>query len=285
MPTRRADFAGSWYPGSERECRRAIEAFSREGVPCPDLSAQALGGVVPHAGWMFSGKIACNVIQCLTHQPHPDTCIIFGRHQRPGGQNYLMAEGSWDTPIGKLDVDEELTTRLSQVYDFKVETTKTYEQDNTIELQLPFLSYFSPRIKIVPLGLPPMDHSLAIATKAAEISKALGRKTIVLGSTDLTHYGYNYGFTPKGEGDGALSWVRETNDGRIVDLMLSMDGAAVIKEALKSHNACCPGAVGAAIEAAKALGATRAEKILYATSYDVRPDQSFVGYVGILFGA
>jgi AmmeMemoRadiSam system protein B len=65
--------------------------------------------------------------------------------------------------------------------------------------------------------------------------------------------------------------------------MLEMDGEGVIQESRKNQNACCSGAAGAAIAATKELGANRAEKIVYSTSYDIRPDSSFVGYVGVVF--
>jgi hypothetical protein len=105
----------------------------------------------------------------------------------------------------------------------------------------------------------------------------------VLGSTDLTHYGYNYGYAPKGVGKAAVDWVKNENDRRLVDLILRMDAEEVIRESLTNHNACCSGAVAAAIAAAKKLGARQAQKLFYATSYDVRPDNSFVGYVGVVF--
>ena len=283
MEIRRADFAGSWYPGNEKDCRRTIEEFSSSGIPCPGDSGEAFGGIVPHAGWMFSGKIACNVIKCLKCDQEPDTCIIFGRHLHPGDDNFIMTRGAWQTPFGDLKIDGEMAGRLSKAFNFIEETPRSYGQDNTIELQLPFIKYFFPKIMILPLGLPPRDTSLDIARKVAEIAMDLGRKTIVLGSTDLTHYGYNYGYTPKGVGEDAVTWVKEHNDKRVVDLMLTMDGKAVIEESLRNHNACCSGAAGAAIEATKKLGAKRAVRIVYATSYDVRPDHSFVGYAGILF--
>jgi AmmeMemoRadiSam system protein B len=62
-----------------------------------------------------------------------------------------------------------------------------------------------------------------------------------------------------------------------------MDGEGTITESLKNNNACCSGAAGAAIEAAKTLGAKKASKISYSTSYDIRPNSSFVGYVGVIF--
>ena len=279
---RKADFAGSWYPGNESECRKTIEEFSEASLSCPN-EEKAIGGIVPHAGWFYSGKIACNVIKCLNYFDEPDTCIIFGRHLHPGSGNFIMEQGYWDTPLGDLKIDSELAKQLSAEFSFSVETFSEYESDNTIELQLPFIKYFFPTTRIVPIGTPPNSDSLNLGKRAAEISKNLGRKTIVLGSTDLTHYGNNYGYAPEGIGKDAVEWVKNTNDKKVVDLMLEMDGEGVIQESLKNHNACCSGAAGAAIAATKKLGAKRAEKIVYSTSYDVRPDNSFVGYVGIVF--
>ncbi|MDY6974128.1 MAG: AmmeMemoRadiSam system protein B [Thermodesulfobacteriota bacterium] len=285
MKVRSADLAGSWYPGRESDCQRAVEGFSSAGPPCADDTINVVGGIVPHAGWYFSGKIACNVIKCLRHSIEPHVCIIFGRHLRPESDNYIMKQGWWDTPLGEIEIDADLAAKLTEEFRFTVETPSSYEQDNTIELQLPFVKYFFPHIKIVPIGLPPKMISLDIARRAAKISKEMGRTTIILGSTDLTHYGYNYGYTPKGVGEDAVTWVKDENDKRVVDLMLNMDGKGVIEESLANRNACCSGAAGAAIEAAKELGAKRGEKIAYSTSYDIRPDNSFVGYVGIVFYA
>lgn len=283
MHAKRADFAGSWYPGGGEQCRSAIGSFLDAGLPCPGGPEDRLGGIVPHAGWMFSGKIACNVIRCLAGNRAADTCIIFGRHLRPGSPNFIMTRGKLATPLGDIDIDEELADALAEAYPFTVETASRYEPDNTIELQLPFIRYFFPRIRVVPLGLPPAQRSLSIARTAADKATALGRKCIVLGSTDLTHYGYNYGFSPRGGGPEAVDWVREVNDKRVIDLILAMDGEGVIRESLENCNACCGGAAAGAVAAAEALGAAHAEKIAYATSYDVRPDSSFVGYVGIVF--
>ena len=284
MKGREADLAGSWYPGGESGCTRAIEGFLDSELLCPDTSGDIVGGIVPHAGWVFSGKIACNVIKCLSVKNGADTCIIFGRHLHSASDNIIMKEGKWATPLGELEVDVDLATQLTAEFSFDVETTSRYDQDNTIEVQLPFIKYSFPEIRIVPIGLPPNPASLKIARRAVEISKEMGRKTIVLGSTDLTHYGPNYGYMPKGTGEEAVEWVKKINDKRAVDLMVQMDENAVIDESFESHNICCPGAVAATIAAAKELGAVKAKQMIYSNSYDVRPDSSFVGYVGIVFG-
>ena len=280
---RRADLAGTWYPGGASECRKTIEGFMDPGLSCPDTGGNIVGGIVPHAGWFFSGKIACNVIKCLHVQDGPDTCIIFGRHLHKASDNFIMTQGRWETPLGELTIDSELAAELAGEFSFTVETTSRYEPDNTIELQLPIIKYCFPAMKVVPIGLPPHPDSLKIAKKSVEISKRMGRKTVVIGSTDLTHYGYNYGYTPKGAGDEAVEWVKNINDKRAVDLMLGMDEKALMDESVKHHNVCCPGAAAAAIVAARELGAVKAKQMIYRTSYDVRPDSSFVGYVGIVF--
>jgi AmmeMemoRadiSam system protein B len=254
-----------------------------DNLPCPDGGERLVGGIVPHAGWYFSGKIACHVIRCLAQGRPIDTCIVFGRHLHPGSPNYIMKEGALQTPLGDIAVDGELAETLVRTYPFTVETAGRYEPDNTIELQLPFIKYFFPEAMMLPVGLPPKIDSLAIARTAARIARALGRKCVVIGSTDLTHYGLNYGYTPRGVGKGAVKWVRQENDRRMVDLILGMNGEGVVRESLQNRNACCAGAVGAAIEAARELGAVSAEEVAYYTSYDIRPDTSFVGYVGVVF--
>jgi MEMO1 family protein len=280
MALRGADFAGSWYPAKASDCEKLIEEFSGSAAPFPP---GGVGGIVPHAGWFYSGAIACNVIRCLSAGTAPNTVILFGRHLHPSSPMYLMKEGSWATPFGSLEIDAEMGEALSAEFSFRVETANHYEQDNTIEIQLPFIKYFFPDSKILPIGVPPSPASLRIGERAVELSESLGRKAMVLGSTDLTHYGSNYGFNPKGSGIRAVEWVKNEQDKRVVDLILGMNPAGVIHESLKSHNACCSGAAATAIAAARRLGARRAEKLAYATSYDVRPDHSFVGYVGVVF--
>lgn len=282
MSARMADLAGSWYPGTEKECVQAIEAFSRDAVPCPDAGT-AVGGIVPHAGWFFSGQIACNVVECICRAFKPETWVIFGRHLRASEPFYIMKHGKWSTPLGALSIDEKLADSVASGYSFSVETENRYSQDNTIELQLPFLKYFSPDSMILPVGAPPSPDCVHVGRGIAEAAKSLGRTVAVLGSTDLTHYGYNYGYVPKGVGPEAVDWVKAENDRRMVDLIVRMDEEGVLKEAADSRNACCAGAVAAAVSAAGSLGAVGGREIFYATSYDKHRDSSFVGYVGVVF--
>jgi len=282
MKVRKSVFSGSWYPSGADDCEKEIAQFlAGKEVICPEKNIT--GCIVPHAGWYFSGSIACNVINCLKKESPPDVIFIFGMHLHPGSSPHIMVEGSWDTPFGKLPVAKDIASDLADQFNFMVETAGDYTPDNTIELQLPFIKYMFDNVKIVPVGVPPSDLSIAIGTSAAEIAKKQKIHAKVIGSTDLTHYGSNYGFSPKGSGDNAHEWVRSENDRSIIDAMLRMDPEEVLAQAENKHNACCSGAVAAALAAAKTLGAKEADSVAYTTSYEKSPGESFVGYAGIVF--
>jgi hypothetical protein len=282
---RRAVFAGSWYPARASECEAQIQTFLEQSRPAPPAVPQPVGGVVPHAGWHYSGAIACQVIRCLAQAgpPTPEVIVVFGMHLHAAASNVMMPKGAWETPFGELPVAEELATALVQRFVFRLETPDRYTQDNTIELQLPFIKYFFPQAKILAMGVAPTEAAIQIGQAVVESARRLGLTLKVIGSTDLTHYGSNYGFTGHGHGSAAVAWVRKENDRRIIASMLALDPQRLIAEAMASQNACCPGAAAAAIEAGKHLGATAAETICYATSYDRSPGDSFVGYAGVVF--
>lgn len=282
MGVRQALFSGSWYPATAAECEKEIKNFLKTPGGEAD-SRQLFGGIVPHAGWYFSGSIACRVIHRLAAEKPPDAFVLFGMHLHPGSPNYIMTEGAWETPFGAIEIESELGKTLSEQFAFQKEETDSFTPDNTIELQLPFIKYFFNAAKLVPIGVPPTMEALQIGRAVAETSTRLGMEIKILGSTDLTHYGVNYRFMPQGTGKKAVDWVRNQNDRRFIDAMLAMDPECVITEALANQNACCAGAAATALSAAKHLGASRAETLAYATSLDKSPGDSFVGYVGIVF--
>ncbi len=284
MKVRKAMFAGSWYPDRAAACEKEIKQFLKE-TPFQRVSLDDItGGIVPHAGWYFSGAIACNVIRCLKAERSPDVIVVLGMHLRSDSPVYLITEDLWETPFGGIEIEKELSGELIKKFSFNIEVLDHFMQDNTIELQLPFIKYFFPDTKIIPIGVPPTKSSFAIGLALAEMSVRLDQTVKVIGSTDLTHYGSNYGFTPKGTGRSAVDWVKNNNDRRVIDAMIAMDPDLVISEAREHQNACCAGAAATAIVTAKDFGARKAELIAYSSSYDKNPDSSFVGYVGIVFG-
>jgi MEMO1 family protein len=281
---RKGVFSGSWYPERASACEAQINQFLSQVDPDSALAREWLGGIVPHAGWRYSGSIACQVINRLKSPQPIDLVVIFGMHLHPAASNYMMAEGGWQTPFGALKVEGELAAALLQRFGFQVETPDRFTPDNTIELQLPFVKYLLDPEHVLTIGVPPTPSSLEIGHAIADWAKTHGKRLKIIGSTDLTHYGPNYGFAPQGIGPRAVEWVREHNDRNVIEAILAMDPGQVIAQGLEHQNACCAGAAATAIAAAKRLGATRAQSVAYASSYDISPSDSFVGYAGVLLG-
>jgi MEMO1 family protein len=286
MTTRKAMFAGSWYPAGASECENEIKSFLKETHFHVKPDRGYTGGIVPHAGWYFSGSLACNVIAALREpdwRNPPDAVVIFGMHLHPHSSPCIMAEGSWETPLGDIDIESDLAEKLIEKFSFKVETPRNFNPENTIELQTSFVKYFFPNARLLPIGAPPNETSLEIGKTVAAVSRQMKLKIKVIGSTDLTHYGSNYGFMPAGRGAKALAWAKDNNDKNMIDHILAMNSESVIREGLANLNACCAGAAAAAIEASKALGASAARLAGYSSSHEKNPGDSFVGYAGVLF--
>jgi AmmeMemoRadiSam system protein B len=283
MDLRPAVFAGSWYPENAAACEEEIKQFLSVGTRKPDQPPTWTAGIVPHAGWYFSGQIACNVIQWLKDPSPVDLVVLFGMHLHPGSANRLMPRGAWETPLGALPVAEGLADYLIERFEFKQETAQRFAQDNTIELQLPFVKYLLDPKQILAVGVAPNPRSLDIARAVVDWAREKNRRLKVIGSTDLTHYGRNYGMTSHGSGFEAVDWVRRENDRRVIEAMLALDPDKVMAEGIRNQNACCSGAAAAAVEAARCMGAAHSKEVAYATSYDKSPGDSFVGYVGVVY--
>ena len=282
MTVRKAMLAGSWYPGSAEECSKQIAAFVATADADSAEDIRYRGGVVPHAGWVYSGRLACRVFHRLAQQSAPDAVVVFGMHMAPSATACIMTRGAWQTPLGDVDIHETLADELAGRFAFNRDRLQDFSRDNTIELQTSFIRHFFPETPFVPVGVPPTAAAIDLGKAVADIAAAEKINALVIGSTDLTHYGPNYGFMPEGGGLRALEWVRNDNDRPAIQAILDLDPGRILREGLHNSNACCCGAVAAAVAAASAAGAEAPRLLAYGTSYDVSPGSSFVGYAGIL---
>ncbi len=283
MDIKKADFAGSWYPDSLSGCEMEIRGFLSDPGFKDVPEKNRVAGIVPHAGWYFSGALACQVIRNLAVSDKPDVIVLYGKHMSPRERPDIMTRGWFETPMGPVPVHQELAASLAEALDLQKLDPSQVGPENTIELQLPFIRYFFPGTPVVTLGVAPNATAAHIGKETVNIARRLGLSLKIIGSTDLTHYGPNYGFTPRGQGAAAVTWVKQENDSRIIDRMLAMDTDHLVEEALSHGNACCAGAVAAAVSAAGTLGADHGELLAYTTSYDKSPGHSFVGYAAVLY--
>jgi AmmeMemoRadiSam system protein B len=275
MKIRKQLLPPGWYPSGAVDIERFIEGCIKEEGTCR-------AALSPHAGWYFAGALACRAVSSLDRSAA--TVVVLGGHLAAQHPVLAAMEDAVETPLGLLDYDAELRTALLgrlAVQGFKLKSD--LYQDNTVEVLLPFVKYFFPNAKLVALRVPPRMDSLKVGSTLADLSAEQGKKIVVLGSSDLTHYGPNYEFTPKGLGKEALDWVRNTNDAAFIKALCDGDAEAALKQATQNQAACSSGA---------ALGClgfcqpdNKARCLAYATSADKtgggKAPDSFVGYAAI----
>ena len=278
MEYRKPLLAGTWYPDTFDECSKQIGEWKKY----PKSKKKTYGGIVPHAGWYFSGETASMVIERLAVSA-PELVIIFGTHLNRNFPIRVMVKGGYETPLGNLPVFEELGSVMAEQYEFVKETPFSFEPDNTIEVQLPVIRYFMGEVPVFCAGLPPHEKSLGFASCCIKEALKLTKNLVVIGSTDLTHYGPGYAFTPAGYGKEAFDWVKNKNDKSMVDLFIKMNAEEIIKEGPALGNACCSGAAAGAVSGAGIMGAEKGVLLSYSNSYEKSPGESFVGYAGVVF--
>ncbi len=258
--------AGQFYPGSASELRAEIESM----IDPEAEKEEAVGVVVPHAGYIYSGAVAGAVLSRIKFK---DTFIIIGPNHTGLGQPVsIMTEGTWKTPLGKVEVDSVLAKKIVSVSRYFKEDTQAHTQEHSVEIQLPFLQYFKPDVKIVPIVLAYGDVNV-LKEIGHDIVKALRetqKEAIILASSDMNHY------EPQKS--------TQKKDRQAIDAMLDMNPDELVKRVTEQDISMCGYAPAAVmLAAAKELGAAKAELVKYQTSGDVNGEfNSVVGYAGII---
>jgi AmmeMemoRadiSam system protein B len=278
----REQYAANFYAGaSDRAIREMLIGFEP-----PELPAPPAAGLVPHAGWTYSGAVAAKVFQTIKSYREPEAFVLFGTVHRRVPSNSVYARGSWSTPMGDVAVDEGLANQLIEYSDGLLDGNESaHNGEHSIEVQMPFLKHFFPEAKAVPISVLPNADAAPMGNLAGKYIRDNNIDAVVIGTTDLTHYGEAYGFTPAGQGPEAHEWMKK-NDAGIINLAREMRSGEIVPEARESMNACGAGAMAATVAAAASLGCASGLTIDYTTSYDVVSERTFrmaVGYVGMIF--
>ncbi len=270
-----------WYPVDGKDCQKEIESFLEGWRPDALPSGKRLGGIVPHAGWYFSGRLAARVFSTLKLSGKVDVVMLYGGHLTAQDLPRIVIEEAWETPLGEIQIHTGFAEELMKSVEMRRESPTSV--DNTIEIHLAMVKYFFPDSRLVAIRSPLSAKAEILGREVARIAKREGFSILAIGSTDLTHYGPNYGFTDKGVGPASVEWVKKENDRGFIDRALRMDAEGLLGHAMANDSACSAGAALSAMATCKALGAEKGTLLDYYTSYDIMPDESFVGYAGILY--
>ncbi len=291
MQTRQPTVAGQFYPDQRSTCTDEINQYLKQAAPSEPLPETIVAGIVPHAGWTFSGAPAAAVFSAVKQQhENVDTFIIFGAAHGYFGQSpAIYNNGCWMTPLGEAAVDEQLADAILATKT-AVSNTAAHRTEHSIEVQVPFIQHLFPAAKILPILVTPNKQAISLGEAAGEItSTEKHRKIVCIGSTDLTHYGPQYGFTPMGTGADAIRWASDVNDKEFIDLALKLEPQQMLASAAENLNACGPGAAAAAVAAAKKMGKTKGLLLAHTNSNEVMIQKmgtssaDSVGYAAIVF--
>lgn len=291
MQKRKSIVAGQFYPGQHDSCVDEINECLDARTLSEPLPETIVAGIVPHAGWTFSGSLAALVFLAIKQQHEKvHTFVIFGAAHGYFGQSPVVYDrGSWITPLGEVAIDEELADAVLSAGPV-VSDASAHRAEHSIEVQVPFVQYLFPGAKILPIIVPPREQAVALGNSIGQIiNKDEHKKIVCIGSTDLTHYGPRYGFTPMGVSEDALKWADSVNDKKFIDLALKLEPERLLADAAENCNACGAGAAAAAIAAAKQIGKTEGLLLVHANSNEVMlrkmgtTSADSVGYAAIVF--
>jgi AmmeMemoRadiSam system protein B len=272
-----------WYPrGAE-----AINEYLRDFLD--DRDGEARAALAPHAGWFFSGKIAARAIAALRRDA--GTVIVVGGHLPAKAPVLFAEEDAVAAPSGEIVIDADFRAHVKKELSLTgIHCAADNYADNTVEVLLPAVRRFFPEARLLWLRVGADERAFKIGVLIARAAAALGRNALMLASSDLTHYGPNYDFCPKGLGKPALEWVKTVNDRRFIKAVLSGSAEAALERAEKEQSACSAGAVlcgmGFASET-RGPGAKipEARLLAYGTSVDAysagSDTDSFVGYAAM----
>jgi AmmeMemoRadiSam system protein B len=262
--------AGQFYPASAAELRHQLDEMLQAAK---GEEVQALGAVVPHAGYVYSGAVAAEVYSRL---PERETYVILGPNHHGLGAAVALSRESWRTPLGIVETDIELADLLAgSIIDCD---ELAHRQEHSIEVQIPFLQARFRGFRILPIAMGLQDEETAVEV-GEEVAKAalrLKRSCTVIASSDLTHY-------------ERLEIARKV-DSQLIEAILNMDVPELYARVYNYNaTACGYGPIAAAMTASASLAAAAGKaasgKLLrYATSGDVTGSyDQVVGYGAIVF--
>lgn len=185
--------AGSWYPGAAHDLRAAVDDYLSAATP----EGQApIGLIVPHAGYRYSGSTAGKAIATLRGKTVKRVILMGPSHRVRLRGVALPAATHFKTPLGAIPVDEEAVARLAQDAHFE-RREDAHAHEHSLEIQLPLLSRAleGQEWKLVPLVVGQIGEA-DVAPIATALRPLLDEGTVVVASSDFTHYGPNYGYTP-----------------------------------------------------------------------------------------
>jgi AmmeMemoRadiSam system protein B len=264
---RKPAVSGRFYPAEPDELQKAVQDFLDLTQP----STKSIGVIVPHAGYMYSGHVAGAVYSKIALPPR--NIILCPNHTGLGPPLSIMKAGAWQTPLGRMRIDEELCAALIEADPHLEDDTAAHRLEHAIEVQLPFMQHIGgPAVRFVPItiGTSNLERLQGLGGAVAEVVRRAAPEALIVASSDMNHY----------ESDA----VTRVKDRKAIDQILAMNPEGLYKVVQRENISMCGyGPAVSMLTAAKLLDASNATLVKYATSADVSRDFDYVvGYAGLM---
>lgn len=259
--------AGRFYPDDPGRLREALDSLLTTETK---NKIRARACLVPHAGYKYSGRIAGEVYRRVKI---PSRVILIGpRHFPRGAPIAILSRGAWQTPLGLAPIDAHLAEKLMRSCPLLREDAIAHGAEHSIEVQLPFLQRLVPSFSFVPIVVGTVQYGdlESLGHALAEVIRSEKEPILLVASSDMNHY----------ESDE----ITRVKDRKAIDRILALEPRELFDTVRNEDISMCGyGATVAMLTAVRALGATHAEWVCYATSGDVNGDlRGVVGYAGIV---
>ncbi|MCX6358135.1 MAG: AmmeMemoRadiSam system protein B [Candidatus Aureabacteria bacterium] len=271
--------AGQFYPGDAKELRGMISKFLAE-APKQKMDGRIVGLISPHAGYVYSGRAAACGYKMIEGSGFTRAIVLAPSHHVGFRGAALPGADAYRTPLGVVPIDQAACRELLN-HKLYTESPRAHGPEHSLEVQIPFLQAVLKDFTLIPIviGQTNMGDNTLIA---APLKKLLDGKTIIIASSDFTHYGYNFGYLPFTDNiKDKLKWLDMGAVEKIQTLDAEGFGAYVERT---GATICGHGPIGVLLEALPK--SAKGTLLRYDTSGDLTGDfSSSVSYVSMIFTA
>lgn len=271
--------AGSFYPGDAAELRAAVDGYL-QAVPPREAKRPVVAAMCPHAGYEYSAPVAAHVYAAIRGSTY-DTVVVIGTSHRQRFAGAALPEAdAWLTPLGEVPVDTELRDALVVEDGAFYADDGVHQEEHSLEVQLPFLQAVLTGFRVLPV-LVGSEAASAVATVSTRLASALqGKQALIIASSDMSHYpAYD---DARSQDQQTLALIEQWENLKLLAWEQKAESRGVPQLACAL---CGAGAVVAAMDVARRLGANTTEVLKYQNSGDTPAgDKSrCVGYGAVVF--
>lgn len=281
MRVRRAQVAGSWYPGDKEHLTAYLDQMFAETKP-PKIDGKVVALISPHAGYRFSGKAAATGYALVRGQDIRRVVVLAISHHYPFRGASIADVTHFETPLGLIPLDGQAVARLRRCPVVGA-VAEAETEEHSLEMQLPLLQHVLPKFTLVPILVGRMSDA-DYALLAAALADIVDQHTLVVASSDFTHRGANYGYeVPAGKGT-IQERLGRVDDGS-VEQIAKLSRRGLLAHADKTGTTICGlHPIALLLELLGRFQGIHAQVVQRYTSGDVTSDwSSSVTYIDVAF--